>query len=245
MEMMKRAVNVGFSGGEKKRNEMVQMGILDPRLAVLDETDSGLDIDALRVVGAGINAIMRRPDKGVLLITHYQRLLDYVGPISSTSSPAAASSARAAPSSRTSSRAKAMGRWRRDVLALPSAPAKRLALERSVGAAGLAGAVDGRVPEAALARLREGPAAAVRRGALPRARWRSGRCKSRRATARAARRQVRLVAQARPRSCARGLVQIVHVSTGAADHSPTRSCSTPTPRPRSSRPSSAKDGPIG
>lgn len=80
MDMLKRPVNVGFSGGEKKRNEMVQMGILDPRLAILDETDSGLDIDALRVVGDGINAIMRRPDKAVLLITHYQRLLDYVRP---------------------------------------------------------------------------------------------------------------------------------------------------------------------
>ncbi len=80
MEMMKRAVNVGFSGGEKKRNEMVQMGIIDPRLAVLDETDSGLDIDALRVVGEGINRIMRKPDKAVLLITHYQRLLDIVRP---------------------------------------------------------------------------------------------------------------------------------------------------------------------
>jgi len=80
MEMMKRAVNVGFSGGEKKRNEMVQMGIIDPKLAILDETDSGLDIDALRSVGAGINTIMRKPDKAVLLITHYQRLLDYVRP---------------------------------------------------------------------------------------------------------------------------------------------------------------------
>ena len=80
MEMLKRAVNVGFSGGEKKRNEMVQMGIIDPRLAILDETDSGLDIDALRVVGDGINRIMRKPDKAVLLITHYQRLLDYVKP---------------------------------------------------------------------------------------------------------------------------------------------------------------------
>ncbi|MBC7985192.1 MAG: Fe-S cluster assembly ATPase SufC [Sphingomonadaceae bacterium] len=80
MEMMKRPVNVGFSGGEKKRNEMVQMGIIDPRFAVLDETDSGLDIDALRTVGEGINAIMRRPDKGVLLITHYQRLLEIVAP---------------------------------------------------------------------------------------------------------------------------------------------------------------------
>jgi Fe-S cluster assembly ATP-binding protein len=79
-EMMKRPVNVGFSGGEKKRNEMVQMGIIDPRLAVLDETDSGLDIDALKAVGEGINRIMRKPDKAVLLITHYQRLLDYVRP---------------------------------------------------------------------------------------------------------------------------------------------------------------------
>ncbi len=80
MEMLKRPVNVGFSGGEKKRAEMVQMGILGPKLAVLDETDSGLDIDALRVVGDGINAVMRAPDKAVLLITHYQRLLDYVKP---------------------------------------------------------------------------------------------------------------------------------------------------------------------
>src|ERR671920_861840 len=80
MDMLKRNVNVGFSGGEKKRNEMVQMGIVDPRLAVLDETDSGLDIDALRVVADGINRIMRRPDKAVLLITHYQRLLDLVVP---------------------------------------------------------------------------------------------------------------------------------------------------------------------
>jgi Fe-S cluster assembly ATP-binding protein len=80
IEMLKRPVNVGFSGGEKKRAEMVQMGIIDPTFAVLDETDSGLDIDALRAVGAGINRIMRAPDKGVLLITHYQRLLDYVTP---------------------------------------------------------------------------------------------------------------------------------------------------------------------
>lgn len=80
MEMLKRPVNVGFSGGEKKRNEMVQMGIIDPVLAILDETDSGLDIDALRIVGDGINRIMRKPDKAVLLITHYQRLLDYVKP---------------------------------------------------------------------------------------------------------------------------------------------------------------------
>ena len=78
--MLKRPVNVGFSGGETKRAEMVQMGIMRPHFAVLDETDSGLDIDALRIVGAGINRIMRAPDRGVLLITHYQRLLDYVQP---------------------------------------------------------------------------------------------------------------------------------------------------------------------
>jgi len=79
-EMLKRAVNVGFSGGEKKRAEMVQMGIIQPRFALLDETDSGLDIDALRIVGEGINRIMRDPQKGVLLITHYERLLEYVNP---------------------------------------------------------------------------------------------------------------------------------------------------------------------
>ena len=79
-EMLKRPVNVGFSGGEKKRNEMVQMGVIDPAFAILDETDSGLDIDALRIVGDGINRIMRAPHKAVLLITHYQRLLDYVKP---------------------------------------------------------------------------------------------------------------------------------------------------------------------
>ena len=79
MDMLKRPVNVGFSGGEKKRNEMVQMAILRPRVAVLDETDSGLDIDALRVVADGINR-MRAPDRATLLITHYQRLLDYVVP---------------------------------------------------------------------------------------------------------------------------------------------------------------------
>lgn len=80
MEMLKRNVNVGFSGGEKKRAEMVQMGILGPKMAVLDETDSGLDIDALRIVGDGINAMQRAPDKAVLLITHYQRLLEVVKP---------------------------------------------------------------------------------------------------------------------------------------------------------------------
>jgi Fe-S cluster assembly ATP-binding protein len=78
-ELLKRGVNVGFSGGEKKRNEMVQMAVLNPLLAVLDETDSGLDIDALKVVANGMNEL-RGPDNAMLLITHYQRLLDYVVP---------------------------------------------------------------------------------------------------------------------------------------------------------------------
>jgi len=77
--MLRRAVNVGFSGGEKKRNEMLQMTLLEPRLAVLDETDSGLDIDALKVVSEGINAL-RGPERSMIVITHYQRLLDYVVP---------------------------------------------------------------------------------------------------------------------------------------------------------------------
>jgi Fe-S cluster assembly ATP-binding protein len=77
--LLKRAVNVGFSGGEKKRNEMVQMAVLDPKLAILDETDSGLDIDALRIVSGAINAL-RGPDRAMVLITHYQRLLGYVVP---------------------------------------------------------------------------------------------------------------------------------------------------------------------
>ena len=74
-----RSVNEGFSGGEKKRNEVFQMAVLEPRLAILDEIDSGLDIDALRVVARGVNAL-RRPDRAILLVTHYQRLLDYVAP---------------------------------------------------------------------------------------------------------------------------------------------------------------------
>jgi len=78
-DMLKRSVNSGFSGGEKKRNEILQMALLEPRLAILDETDSGLDIDALRLVADGVNA-MRNPDRAMLMITHYQRLLDYVVP---------------------------------------------------------------------------------------------------------------------------------------------------------------------
>jgi Fe-S cluster assembly ATP-binding protein len=78
-EMLRRAVNVGFSGGEKKRNEILQMAILEPRLAVLDETDSGLDIDALKVVSDGVNRL-RSPDNAMIVITHYQRLLDYIVP---------------------------------------------------------------------------------------------------------------------------------------------------------------------
>ena len=78
-DMLKRAVNVGFSGGEKKRFETLQMALLEPRFAVLDETDSGLDVDALRVVADGVNAL-RAPDRSFLVITHYQRLLDYIVP---------------------------------------------------------------------------------------------------------------------------------------------------------------------
>ena len=78
-EMLKRAVNVGFSGGEKKRNEVLQMAILEPTLAILDETDSGLDIDALKIVADGVNAL-RSPERSSLVITHYQRLLDYIVP---------------------------------------------------------------------------------------------------------------------------------------------------------------------
>ena len=78
-KLMQRAVNEGFSGGEKKRNEILQMAVLEPRLAVLDETDSGLDIDALRSVAGGVNAL-RDPERSMLVITHYQRLLDYIEP---------------------------------------------------------------------------------------------------------------------------------------------------------------------
>jgi Fe-S cluster assembly ATP-binding protein len=78
-DLLQRAVNVGFSGGEKKRNEIFQMAMLEPRLAILDETDSGLDIDALKLVAKGVNDL-RRPDRAILVITHYQRLLDYVTP---------------------------------------------------------------------------------------------------------------------------------------------------------------------
>ena len=78
-EFAKREVNVGFSGGEKKRNEIFQMAMLDPTLSILDETDSGLDVDALRIVADGVNAL-RSPEKGAIVITHYQRLLEYIVP---------------------------------------------------------------------------------------------------------------------------------------------------------------------
>ena len=78
-KMMNRSINEGFSGGEKKRNEILQMAVLEPRLAILDETDSGLDIDALRIVSGGVNAL-RSPDRSMIVITHYQRLLDYIVP---------------------------------------------------------------------------------------------------------------------------------------------------------------------
>ncbi len=78
-DLLKRDVNTGFSGGEKKRNEILQMAVLEPKLAILDETDSGLDIDALRTVADGVNKL-RSPDRGIIVITHYQRLLDYIVP---------------------------------------------------------------------------------------------------------------------------------------------------------------------
>ncbi|NOT06629.1 MAG: Fe-S cluster assembly ATPase SufC [Gemmatimonadales bacterium] len=78
-EIMQRAVNSGFSGGEKKRNEILQMAVLEPKLAILDETDSGLDIDALRIVAEGVNKL-RRPDRATIVVTHYQRLLDHIVP---------------------------------------------------------------------------------------------------------------------------------------------------------------------
>ncbi len=78
-EIMQRAVNSGFSGGEKKRNEILQMAVLEPKLAILDETDSGLDIDALRIVADGVNAL-RRPDRAIIVVTHYQRLLNFIVP---------------------------------------------------------------------------------------------------------------------------------------------------------------------
>ncbi|HEX2780092.1 MAG TPA: Fe-S cluster assembly ATPase SufC, partial [Gemmatimonadaceae bacterium] len=77
--MLNRSVNTGFSGGEKKRNEILQMAVLEPKLAILDETDSGLDIDALRVVANGVNAL-RRPDRATIVVTHYQRLLNHIVP---------------------------------------------------------------------------------------------------------------------------------------------------------------------
>ncbi|HSU96894.1 MAG TPA: Fe-S cluster assembly ATPase SufC, partial [Gemmatimonadaceae bacterium] len=77
--MLNRSVNAGFSGGEKKRNEILQMAVLQPKLAILDETDSGLDIDALRIVAGGVNAL-RRPDNATIVVTHYQRLLNYIVP---------------------------------------------------------------------------------------------------------------------------------------------------------------------
>ena len=78
-KLLKRDVNSGFSGGEKKRNEILQMALLDPRLAILDETDSGLDIEALRIIASGVNSL-RSPDRAMIVITHYQRLLDYIEP---------------------------------------------------------------------------------------------------------------------------------------------------------------------
>ena len=100
-KFLQRAVNEGFSGGEKKRNEILQMAILEPRLAILDETDSGLDIDALRIVAGGVNAL-RSPERAMLVITHYQRLLDHIVPDFVHVLSAGGSCARAARSWRSS-----------------------------------------------------------------------------------------------------------------------------------------------
>ena len=228
MEMMKRAVNVGFSGGEKKRNEMVQMGIIDPRLAILDETNSGLDIDALRVIGAGINRILRKPDKAVLLITHYQRLLDIVEPdfvhvlaggrIVRSGGPELAARARArrlwgdggmtALDSRSPSLAQRERRWRwSDLSALPSA---RRAARRPGGCrTNCRGSIATRASRLLFVdgALRDGD---VEIGPL------GDRDRATRSAASPARTGWSLKLgrdQAPP-----GLVQIVHVSTGAADH---------------------------
>ena len=104
--MLSRSVNEGFSGGEKKRNEIFQMAVLEPRLAILDETDSGLDIDALKIVANGVNAL-RSPDRAIIVVTHYQRLLNYIVPDFVHVLSTAASSDRAARSSRSSSRRRA------------------------------------------------------------------------------------------------------------------------------------------
>ena len=106
-----RALNEGFSGGEKKRAEMLQMAMLKPRMAILDEPDSGLDIDAVRIVSDGINQVHeQQPEMGVLLITHYQRILNYINPTACTCWPAAASSSPAAPSLSSSSSPRATTR---------------------------------------------------------------------------------------------------------------------------------------
>ena len=105
--MLGRSVNEGFSGGEKKRNEIFQMAVLEPRLAILDETDSGLDIDALKIVSNGVNAL-RSPNRAIVVVTHYQRLLNYIVPdFVHVLSTTAASSVRAARSWRSSWRRRA------------------------------------------------------------------------------------------------------------------------------------------
>jgi Fe-S cluster assembly ATP-binding protein len=109
--LLTRPVNEGFSGGEKKRNEIFQMAVLEPALAVLDETDSGLDIDALKTVADGVNA-MRSPTRSTIVVTHYQRLLNYIVPISSTSCRTAASSDPARRTWRFSSKKKATAGWK-------------------------------------------------------------------------------------------------------------------------------------
>ena len=116
-EFSSRYLNDGFSGGEKKRMEILQLALLNPKLAVLDETDSGLDIDALNTVAAGVNTVAQGSDMGVLIITHYQRILHMVKPQSCTSCSTAGSSRRAARSSSSSSRSAATAGSREEVAA--------------------------------------------------------------------------------------------------------------------------------
>ena len=112
-EFLDRSLNEGFSGGEKKRNEILQMAVLEPKLAILDELDSGLDIDALRVLGDAVNKL-QRPDRALLIITHFPRILETIHPSSSMCSPAAASSRAPARNWPWSSRSAATtGCWRK------------------------------------------------------------------------------------------------------------------------------------
>ena len=228
MDMMKRGVNVGFSGGEKKRNEMVQMGIIDPRLAILDETDSGLDIDALRVVGDGHQPDHARARQGgaadhpLSAAARHRRAGFRPCPGRRPDRPL-----RRRRSWRASSSAKAMERWRREPARPSLQPRRRLALERSFGAAGARrGGADRAVPDdAAVDRLRhDGPRLLFVDGRLDESRSRLGPVEIGAVAVETAHPLGRLAGKAgwalrlgRDHAPG-GLVQIVHVSTGAADH---------------------------